>query len=195
MVARSVIKTRYAKRLQPNKKPALIRFLALLIVQLLGQTVAFPHYTNSFICRGVPVLKPQTPENHFMPRITWQRQRGALVRDRDRDAWTEEAYGMKEPLVTLPFKSLSYSHQANAWPKVLVSISLPLQGLLLHATWVTDAKCLGGITAQGLVGKLLLRMAPEVSGCTAKGFVVPKELLSSDSLHPTLPVIFCSASL
>lgn len=195
MVAWPVIKTRYAKRLQPNKKPALIRFLVLLIVQLLGQTVAFPHYTNSFICCGAPVLKPQTLENHFTPQITQQRQRGTIVRDGDRDTWMKETYGKKEPLGILPFKSFARSHQANAWPKILVSVSLLLQGLFLLADGVTDAMCLGGITVQGLIENFLLCMVPEVSGCTAKGFGVPKEPLSWDSLHSTMLLIFNSASL
>lgn len=37
--------------------------------------------------------------------------------DTDRGAWTKGAYGMEQPLITLPFKSLSYSYQANCWPK------------------------------------------------------------------------------
>lgn len=51
---------------------------------------------------------------------------------------------MKEPLVTLPFKSLSYSHQANAWPKILLLVSLPLQRLLLHADGGRGCQVSGG---------------------------------------------------
>lgn len=98
MVAWSVIKIWYAKRLQPNKKPALICFLVLLIVLLLGQTVAFPHYINSFICCGAPVLKLQTSEKkQFMTQISQQRQREALVSGGDRDAWMEEECGVTSP--------------------------------------------------------------------------------------------------
>lgn len=64
--------------------------------------------------------------------------------DGDRDAWMEELYGMKEPLITLPFRSFSYSHQANAWPKILLSVSLPLQGLLLHADGGPGRQVSGG---------------------------------------------------
>lgn len=96
MVARSVIKIWYAKRLQPNKKPALICFLVLLIVLLLGQTVAFSHYINSFICCGAPVLKPQTPEKTLYD-TSQQRQREALVSGGDRDAWMEEECGVTSP--------------------------------------------------------------------------------------------------
>lgn len=92
------------------------------------------------------------------------------MRDGDRDTWTKETYGKKEPLGILPFNSLAHSHQANAWPKILVSVSLLLQGLFLHADGVMDTMCLGGIT-------------------------VPKELLSWNSLHSTMLGIFNSALL
>lgn len=202
MVAWSVIKTWYAKRLQPNKKPALIHFLVLLIVQLLGQTVAFPHYTNSFISCGAPVLKPQTPENYFMPQITQQRQRGVLIGGGDRDAWMAEAYDVKEPLITLPFRFLSYTPQANAWPKILLLVSLPLQRLLLHVD--------GGHGCQVSEGDHSPRSCREVpptrsiwsqsapsSECTAKELAVSKELLLWTGCTPPcwLPsVVLCTST-
>lgn len=98
MVARSVIKIWYAKRLQPNKKPALICFLVLLIVLLLGQTVDFSHYINSFICCGAPVLKLQTPEKKSLSDTNKpaEAERGP-GEGGDRDAWMEEECGITSP--------------------------------------------------------------------------------------------------